>query len=149
MSRESQFETVMEADATLMAILTGGVRTKEATGVEGVGRETTPSAFDANGYLRPTALVRQRDTVPDNAVRDLMAQTVSTSVVVEIYLYEDRGYTNIDAAMSRLFTLFEGYQFTDSFEVQWVNTVDRIRDMGSLKGCSLARMDWQVSSVRG
>ncbi len=149
MSRESQFETVMEADATLMAILTGGVWTKEATGVEGVGRETTPSAFDANGYVRPTALVRQRDTVPDNAVRDLMAQKVSTSVVVEIYLYEDRGYTNIDAAMSRLFTLFEGYQFSDSFEVQWVNTVDRIRDMGALKGASLARMDWQVSSVRG
>lgn len=149
MSRESQFETVMEADATLMAILTGGVWTKEVTGVEGIARETAAAAFDGSGYLRPTALIRQRDTVPDNAVRDPMAQKVSTSVVVEIYLYEDRGYTSIDAAMSRLFTLLEGYQFNDSFEVQWVNTVDRIRDMGALKGASLARMDWQVNSVRG
>lgn len=149
MSRENDFYTRMIADATLVATLTGGVWKKETTGVEGVGRETTPSAFDTNGYVRPTALVRQRDTVPDNVVRDLMAQKVSTSVVVEIYLYEDRGYTNIDAAMSRLFVLLEGYQFSDSFEIQWINTVDRIRDMGALKGCSLARMDWQVSSVRG
>lgn len=149
MSRENDFYARMIADATLVAILTGGVWKKETTGLEGITRETAAAAFDVAGYLRPTALVRQRDIVPDGAVRDPMAQKASTSVVIEIWLYEDRGYTNIDAAMSRLFTLFEGYQFSDSFEVQWVNTVDRLRDMGSLKGASLARMDWQVSSVRG
>lgn len=149
MSRENDFYARMIADATLVAILTGGVWKKETTGLEGITRETAAAAFDVAGYLRPTALVRQRDIVPDGAVRDPMAQKASTSVVIEIWLYEDRGYTNIDAAMSRLFTLFEGYQFSDSFEVQWVNTVDRLRDMGSLKGASLARMDWQVTGVRG
>ena len=59
MSRETDFETRMEADATLAAILTGGVYTSGAVGELGITRETTSAAFDSNGYLKPCALVRQ------------------------------------------------------------------------------------------
>ena len=86
MSRENDFYTRMIADATLVAILTGGVWKKESTGVEGITRETAAAAFDANSYLKPCALVRERELVPDNAVRDPMAQVTSASQTVEIWL---------------------------------------------------------------
>lgn len=151
MSRESQFETLLEADATLMALLTGGVFTKESTGVEGITRETATSAFDANGYLKPCALIRERELVPDNAVRDPMAQKTSAAQVVEVWLYADAGagYTAISSAKDRIYTMLEGYQFSgDGFEVQWVNSLGNLRDMGALKNSCMSRIDFIVYSIK-
>lgn len=150
MAREDDFATLMAADATLVAILTGGIYKSGTVGNEGITRETAPTTFDANGYLKPCALVAQRAAVPDNQVRDGMAQHTSTVQVVEIWLYQDGGgYTSIDAAKARLYVLFEGYPFADSLPVESVNEVSRERDEGALKGASLERVDFAVYSVRG
>lgn len=146
-SRENLFATRMEADSTLMAILTGGVYESGEVGVEGITRESTPAAF-SSGYLLPCALVRQRSLVPDNIVYDEIEQDTSLRQVVEIWLYEDSGYTNLDLATARLFTLFQGYQFSDSFPAQLINQIDRARDEGALKGRSLARMEFEIYSIR-
>jgi hypothetical protein len=149
MSREEDFAARMLADTTLMQTLTGGVFTSGTVGINGITRDVAPTAFDANGYLEPCALVRQRGNVPDGNVRDGMAQTTSAIQVVEIYVYEDTGYTNIDAALARMYVLFEGYAFSDSFPVELSNVIDRQRDTGALNGASLARQDWAVYSVIG
>ncbi len=146
-SREADFATRMAADATLMAILTGGVYKAETVGVEGITRESAAAAFDASGYLRPCALVRQRGLIPDGNVIDPMAQVTSATRVVEVWLYQDRNYDQIDLALARIRALFQGYQFSDSFEVFWINTIDRQRDTGALANASLARIDFAVYSV--
>lgn len=150
MSRESDFATRMLADATLVAILTGGVFKSETTGVEGITRETTPAAF-SSGYLLPCALVRQRALVPDGAVLDPIEQDTSFTQQVEVWIYADSGagYTAIDSARDRLFTLFQGYQFSDSAEVFLTNVIERFRDQGALANAGLCRMDWLVPSVKG
>lgn len=149
MAREDDFASRMTGDATLMVILTGGVFKSGTVGDEGITRETAPDAFDANGYLEPCALVVQRAAVPDNQVRDGIAQHTSTVQVVEVWLYQDSGYTQIDLAKARLYVLFEGYQFNDSLPVESVNEVGRERDDGALAGASLERVDFAVYSVRG
>lgn len=148
MAREDDFATRMTGDATLMAILTGGVYKSGTVGLEGITRDTVPAAF-SGGYLLPSALVKQRGNVADNQVRDGIAQHTSTTQVVEIYLYQDTGYTAIDLAKARLYVLFEGYQFNDSLPVESVNEVGRERDDGALAGASLERIDFAVYSVRG
>lgn len=149
MPRESDIADRMMADATLMAILTGGVYISATTGPLGISRDATPAAFDATGYLLPCALVRERALVPDNAVRDGMTQTVSAGQVVEVWVYEDRGYTAIDAALARLFVLLEGYQFAGCFPAEWVYSLTRQRDAGALDGASLARTDFMIRSIEG
>lgn len=149
MSRESDFKTRMDADATLMAILTGGVFVSGSLGPLGITRDTAPGAFDGNGYLKPCALVRQRPSIADLQVVDQIALAASATQVVEIYLYEDTGYTSIDSALSRLFILFFGYQFTDSFPAEWIGTIDRERDQGALDGASMARQEWLIADVIG
>lgn len=150
MSRETDFQTRMEADAPLMAILTGGVYVAGELGREGITRTSAPSAFDSNGYLKPCALVRQRSQVSDSQVIDQIEQIASETRIIEIYLYEDSGYTNIDSALSRLFTLFFGYQFSNGgFPLEWIGTLDRERDQGALDGASLARQEWLLANVIG
>ena len=151
MTRETDFETRMEADATLMAILTGGVYVAGALGQGGINRTDTPTAFDSTtGYLKPCALVRQRALVADLQVNDQIAQVASATQVVEIYVYQDGpAYTSIDSALSRLFTLFFGHQFNDSFPAEWIGTLDRERDQGALNGASMARQEWLIANVIG
>ncbi len=149
MATEDTIAAKLNTDATLLAILTGGVYARGALGREGLTRETATAAFDANGYLEPCAVVAQRALVPDGNVQDQMSQQASASQVVEIYLYEDTGYDNIDAAMDRIYALLQGYQLSGAFPLEWTNTVDRQRDRGALDGASLARMDWAIYQVRG
>lgn len=148
MSRETDIEAVLEADVTLMAILTGGVYTAGALGLGGINRQDTAVAF-SNGYLQPCALVKQRSFVPDGVVVDHTTGHASAARVIEIYVYEDAGYTNIDGALARIFTLLHGHQFTNSFPLQWINTIDRARDNAALDGASMSRQDWLINEVLG
>lgn len=147
MSLEAEFKTAMEADATLMAILTGGVYTSSEAGRDGITRTDTPDAFDT--YLLPCALVKQRGLIPDGVVSDTIEQLASTVQVVEIWLYEDSGYANIDLALAQLFITFFGNQLNGSFELTLINTIDRETDSGQLNGASMARQDWQVNKILG
>lgn len=147
MSREADFATRM-ADATLAAILTGGVYQFGLAGLEGITRDATPAAF-SGGYLLPCALVRQRGEIPDNIVSDEEAQLDSTVQIVEVYFYESRGYVAIDLAAARTYVLFKGYSFGDTFPLSLANVLGRQRDNGALNGASMERQDWQVNSILG
>jgi hypothetical protein len=136
MAREDDVAAVMAADGALMAILTGGVYTAAGAGPLGVTRETTPGAFDADGYLRPAALVRQRGQTPDGVIDDQETQQASAARVVEVWLYEDSGYTNIDAAGERLFRLLHGRKLTGTLPLEWAGGVDRQRDNAALMGAA-------------
>jgi hypothetical protein len=146
-AREDDFAARMEADTTLMAILTGKVWASGEVGLEGITRDAAPTAFDASGWLKPCALVRQRGNVPTFDVVDYDAQVTSARQIVEIWLYQDSGYAAIDAAMARLYTLFQGHIMAGTFEIRLANDVDRQRDTGALAGASLRRLDFQVDSI--
>jgi hypothetical protein len=138
----------MIADATLLATLTGGVFTYASLGREGLTRESLAAAFDATTkLLKPCAVVKQRTNTPDGAAVDMTDPMASAVQIVEIWLYQDTGYTSIDAATTRLFDLFFGYQFADSWELALIGGLDRQNDTGQLSGASMARMDWQVNSL--
>lgn len=151
MAHEDEIAALLEADATLLAILTGGVYTAGTVGLDGITRESAPDAFDASGWLLPCALVKQRGNVPTSDVRDYDAQVTSATQVVEVWLYSDQGdgYTAIDQAKDRIYTLLQGEMLSDSFEVTLTNVIDRQRDTGALNGSSMARMDFAVYSLIG
>jgi len=150
MAREDAIAAVLNADATLLATLTGGVYARGALGRAGLTRETAAAAFDGTtGYLLPCAVVVERAEVPDGNVQDQDAQIASAAQIVEVYVYEDAGYTNIDTALDRIYALLQGYQLTGAFPLEWANTINRQRDTGALDGASLARIDFAVYQVQG
>lgn len=149
MALEDSFATVISNDAAINAILTGGIYKSGTVGKDGITYESTPSAFDANGEIKPSALVRQRALVPDLEIEDQIAKQMSAAQVVEIWLYEEDGYVNIDAVLNLLFPLLHGYQFDYCFPADWANTINRQKDEGALAGASLARQDWSVITIVG
>lgn len=154
-SREAEVVTLLSADATLTAILAGGVYGFAASGLEGIrrgGDSPTNAAFDSNGYLKPCVLVRQRDNVPDGIVSDDEEPLDSTVQVVELYFYQDRGYDAIDAAIVRARVVLRKAQasaFANSFPPQLAHIVDRFPDNAALNGASGARMDFAFYGLLG
>lgn len=154
MSWEGDIHTRLSADGTLTAILTGGIYKAEAVGRDGITRDkaATAGAFDLDvtrKRLKPCAFIVEADRVYDGVIRDDMLQNASYSQRVRIFLYEDVGYSNIDSAEARIFTLLMGHQFTGALPLQLVGEARRRREPGALLGASMHIVDYLVIAVKG
>lgn len=151
MSRESEVATYLRADVPLMAILLGGIYEDGVIGVDGIRRGTgspTADAFDESGFLRPCALVRQRGEVPFGGLSDQKSKHASTSQVVEVYFYEDRGHTAIDLARQRTYELLQSHRLTATWGLIWALETPPVPDAGPIKNSTALRQDWQVVSIK-
>lgn len=146
MSREEDVYDALTG-ALEVLYLTGGLYKAGDLGAEGINRSETPDAFDADGYLKPCGLIRQRSAVNTGDLSDFEYKLISLRETIEIYLYQDRAYDRIDRAKAYIITALTGETFSDSFEMELTNIIDRQRDNGALNGASLIRMDWSIVSV--
>ena len=95
MTVADDIKTILTADATLMALLTGGVH----TGMQEISRQDTPSAFDANMEILPCALIKIGTEIPRGPYMR------STQTVIHIYFYQRTGNATIESAMDRTYDL--------------------------------------------
>ena len=150
MSNQSIITAILEADATLLTTATGGVIEWADTNRLGISRETTPDAFDSTtGLIKPCILVKGRGERPDGGIADDTGQQLSTAEVVEIWFYEDTGYTNIETMRARVYALLHGQQVDNSlFIVRWAgDPFIQMRDdaMGHI---SVERSDYDVRALK-
>lgn len=142
----SAIKTVLEADATLLATATGGIYDFNETGRIGVNRTNTPSAFDANGVIKPTILVRARALVPDFVLRDSSGQYSSARQTIEVYYYQDSGYSTIATLKDRVYALLHETQVTGAFLVSWAGGTGESFDY-DINAC-VERDDYLVNTYR-
>ncbi len=116
---------LLSTDATLTAILTGGVHTgRELT------RRSHAAAFDGNQEILPSALVKETSEIGDNAPLRSSVQ------VVTIYLYERDGYASIKAATNRIYDVLHDHKFCGGGRTELLSAIPQTED-GALE-CSLA-----------
>lgn len=142
MSSLSAIKTLLEADGTLLATATGGVWDIDESGPNGLSRTTTPAAFDSNEIIKPAILLKSRGARPDGVLADDANQYKSTQEVVEVWAYEDSGYSNIDTMLDRVYALLEAKQITGAFRVYWDGTLPQARDNDL--GANVQRSDYRV-----
>lgn len=119
MTVQADIAAVLQASASLLAVLTGGVYTQD--NVSEISRQTTAAAFDTNNELKPCALVTEGTEIPRGGI-DHTGQGVSVQTPVNIYFYEREGYGNIAAAMALTFTLLNGKKIgASTFRVEYEN----------------------------
>ena len=138
MSLTSDITAILQADHTLMTTLTGGVQdTVEIT------RQITPTAFDANGEIKPCALVRTGSEAP------IFTKTMAVQTPVIIYFYQRTGYDKIDAALARVFTLLAQRHLgtLGIWELQFNSEIARTTD--EALACSLAVQRYNAIRKRG
>jgi hypothetical protein len=148
MSARTVIKALLEADATLLAIATGGVYDYDEVGRLGLGRDVAPTAYGTNGIIKPCVVVKGRGPRPTGAVQDDVLQVSSTSEVVEIWLYQDEGYTTIKTMEDRIYTLLHGKQVSGAFVCRWAGTALADQRDDTLGNVSVEREDYQVIALR-
>ena len=153
MSRDAEIATYLGNDNTLTSILTGGIYAESVIGgLDGFSRDEgslTEDAFDAEGFLLPCLMVRDRILVPIDEITDLKEGKAGASQTTELYFYEDRGHAAIDQAKERTFALLQGHVFTSAYPARWMLDTPPVPDSGPLKGNTTIRQDWQIVTIRG
>lgn len=94
MTIRNAIKSLLEADTTLLATLTGGVY-----GEAEISRQATPGAFDANGEIEPCALLTMEAEDPAGPFE------TSSRAFVTVYFYARSGYSAIDTALARVYAL--------------------------------------------
>lgn len=147
MGREEEVVTRLLGDEPLTTLLTGGLYAATALGLEGLNRQTTPAAFDADGALLPTGLVSAGAEVPALGLTDLADRAASTSQRIEVWIYANEPDT-LAAAQWRVFARLQGHRLPNAYPATWVGEVGPLREEGPLLGAWLRRSDFQIVRIR-
>lgn len=119
-----------------MALLTGSVHAD----VE-VSRQATPAAFNASKEILPCALVTVESESP------VGPHERSSRQFVVIYFYERSGYTTIDQAIDRVYTLLHrNHLGSGVWEVTHVGDMRDLADQAL--GCSMSFSRYAVTRLR-
>jgi len=92
---------VLQADADLNALLTGGIH-----GVVEINRRKTPTAFDSGNELLPCALLKQISAVPDGPYN------TSQRVILSLIMYQLNNHAIIEQARHRAYALLNQQRLT-------------------------------------
>lgn len=135
MSLSNDLKTVLTANTALMALLTGGIHID----VEEISIQKTPTAFDSNKEIKPSALIKLPNETPTGPYKT----SVRTAFV--IYFYQRSGYDVITPAMVEVYgNLNEVRIGTNVWNIEYVGAVYQQRDQAL--DCALGSL--RFSAVR-
>ena len=146
MSALSAAKAILEADVTLLATATGGIWDFDETGRLGINRTTTPAAFDDNEILKPSVLLKTRSSEPNPRLQDEGERYSGVTEMLEVWFYEDTGYSNIETMRDRVFSLLHAVQLAGTFMSLWAGGVRQARDTDL--DASVERSVYQVTTSK-
>ena len=132
-------KAALAADTTLMTTLTGGVfALRELT------RQSAPGAFDANGEIKPCALVRVEAEAQHGP---FTGTSPSARTYVVVVVYQRDGFAAIDTAMARVRALLHRSKLgTGTWEMAWADDSGDLEDEGL--ACSMRYSRYVVTRLR-
>lgn len=104
-----QVRDYLAADATLMALLPGGLHVKAE-----ISRQLTPEAFDADSELLACGLVKRGGDAPDGP------GGVAGRMMINVWLYHPTSDAANDSAVARIKTLLHRAVLPGTFETRWI-----------------------------
>jgi hypothetical protein len=147
MSAESAIYDVLSADATLLALATGGVHVFDTSlGPEGLNRSNYPAAFASDGTIKPCIMITSRAANPGFNVPDDDGQVMDVRQVVECYLFEFSGYATIESMEGRCYALLHAKRLDGAYRVDWAGSGRLGRDLEI--DANVTRVDWLCVWVR-
>lgn len=140
---EDTIRATLEADTTLVALLTGGIF--DASEMDRDGWTLNNVSRTTAGRIKPFAVLRWSGPRPGGGLLTSGRQTVT------IWLYEDTGFTSVRLARERLFTLLDKKYFTTTEKSAvrglWIGGIDE-DTADELGGASLTGARYQFTYAR-
>lgn len=138
MSLSEEIKTALEADLALMALLTGGIH----IAVEEISRQNTPTAFSANGEIKPCMLIKEGT---GTRLRSGLSNSVNSPLT--LYFYQRQGYNVIGPAMGLVFAdLSEQKIGTNVWNIEFDIEVSQQRD--TALDCALGSLRFIAKRLR-
>jgi hypothetical protein len=133
--------TLLSADATLLALLTGGIYGD----ADEISRQGTPAAFDADGELRPCLLITDSTLTPDASAIPGAARHV-----LRLFFYQPAGVAVIAAARARVYALLYRQRVTVSaLRVIELSPIgDTLGQRDDALNCPLELSRWEAALIR-
>lgn len=128
MTAESEIYDVLTGDATLMALLTGGVYINTTISEIAINRNTTTSAFQSGdmSFLKPLLIIKTGVERAWGGLYDINTSYQSTYKLDELWYYDDRGagYNTLRSASNRVYTLLNGRGVDGAFDVKRISLIE-------------------------
>lgn len=140
-------KAILEADsANLVLLATGGIYDWDETGRMGINRNNaaTSAAFGTT-TIKPCLLLKLRTSVPFGGVADDSLKVVSAREMLEVWAYQDNGYSTCKAMLDRVYTLLQG-QPLGGYVCRWALSIQPTRDMEM--DANVERSDFAVIVMR-
>jgi len=133
MSLSDEIKTALEEDDGLMTLLTGGIFNE----VEEISKQNTAAAFDANGEIKPCALIK----LGVETKAGPYSRSVRTPV--RIYVYQRQGYDVIYPAMDLMFDDLNDQKIGERvWNIEFSNDIKGQRDQAL--DCALESQVWNA-----
>lgn len=145
MTLEEEVKAILEADAELVALATGGIYSDKFIGVEGFHRgehSKTAAAFNEDEMLKPTILIREGPEVPYGNIRNPQQGFKAVAQGFSLYFFQMRNDDIIQAMKVRTEELLEGKRVGRSFPVWTVGESPALPDAGPLLNSTALRQDY-------
>jgi len=139
-------KAILEADSTLLALATGGIYDYDETGRMGINRtnSATSSAY-SGGIIQPCLLLKLRTSVPFGDIADDVRQVTGARDMLEVWAYQDNGYSTIKSMLDRVYMLLQGKQVGGAV-CRWALDLQPLRDVEM--DANVERADYAVVYVR-
>ena len=140
MNFENAVELILEANAPLVALATGGIHELSDLGKLGLNRTLHPGSF-TNGIIKPTIVIRQRSNTPTYDVVDEYNQITSARVVIELWFYQSSGYSTIRSMRDLVYPVLHDRK-VGTGRAMWIWEVLLERDVNL--DASVERVDYEI-----
>jgi hypothetical protein len=124
-SAYNDVQGVLSGDASLLAILTGGLY--DGLEVREITRQATPNAFDAFGELLPCAITKPETATPWGPHPD------SGRLYLLVWFYQQQNHVQIEAARERVYKLLHRQEIagaTGIYDVRHANDLLGVEAQG-------------------
>lgn len=137
MTYASAVKTILQADATLVALLPGGIYIYQETGRKGLNREQLIAWFAQNSPLMNAGLViYEAEEQADNQVVGSMTSAASSFTLLFIN-DGNKGFNTLEQAAARAYTLLHQTRIPGAFQFLWEGTVKNQREALVENACTV------------
>jgi hypothetical protein len=144
-TRELEIVVFLRLDATLMALLTGGVYAESVLPEPGITDAAATPTVWTGGVFNPCSIVRERAPIPDLLVEE-KGQKMSQAQAVEIYVYS-RVAADLESAHDLIYALLQGHRFTSAWGARWWGSISNMR-APELPNVWMGRRDYRIVSIK-
>jgi hypothetical protein len=145
-TRETEFAAYLRADASLPALVPGGIYADRDLTVAGVTDAAQTPAVWAGGSFNACIVIREAAVVPQYRVMDEAEQLVDVAQRLEVYIYALTAVAVV-AIAKRVFAITQGHHFDDAYAATFQPGLG-LMDAPNLMDVHMQRDDYLLVSLR-